>query len=211
MKLVTLRSKVKAFDMTKTRSSTHPVNPLFLNRWSPRSYEAKFMPENDVLTMLEAARWAPSANNIQPWRFIYSMRSDAQWDEFVSLLDPFNASWAKEASALVILISDTQVDAKEGQNSKQSHYNSFDAGAAWAQMALQATHMGYSAHAMAGIHKDDIQTSLQIPERYKIEIAIAIGRKGQPEQLHDHLRSRELPSNRLSLDAITFKGVFGNV
>jgi len=210
MKLPVPPPEVKVFDMKSSRTSSLPVNSLFLNRWSPRSYETTSMPEQDIHTIIEAARWAPSANNIQPWRFIYCSREDNQWDSFVAMLDEFNANWAQNASSLIVLVSDAYVDTPDAKAAKTSGYNSFDAGAAWAQLALQASQMGYSAHAMAGIHKDRIQETLALPNRFKIEIVIAIGKKGKTENLPEYLQAREQPSTRLELHEIAFKGVFEN-
>ena len=190
------------------RRPDHPVDPIFVNRWSPRAFETKAMPEGDLYTMLEAARWAPSAYNIQPWRFIYAMRGGAHWHDFLGLLDPFNASWAENASALVFLVSDTLTPAHGSSPARPSRTHSFDAGAAWAHVALQATALGYQAHAMAGIHFDAVRERLSVPDNYAIEIAIAIGRQTDPSRLPTALREREKPSPRLPLDEIAFSECF---
>ena len=166
------------------------------------------MPMGDLFTILEAARWAPSAYNIQPWRFIYAMRGDAHWDDFLGLLDPFNASWAKNASALVFLVSNTLTPAHGSSPAKPSRTHSFDAGAAWAQLALQATASGYQAHAMAGIRFDDVRHRLSVPDNYRVEIAIAIGRQTDPSELPPALQEREKPSPRLPLEQIAFSERF---
>ncbi|WP_419797931.1 MAG: nitroreductase family protein [Terasakiella sp.] len=195
--------------MTSPRHSHHPIHPAFLQRWSPRSFDAQAeLPENDLLTILDAARWAPSAYNIQPWRFTYSMRNDSHWANYLDLLDPFNAGWAKNASALVFLASDSLVEGQNGETPRPSHYHHFDSGAAWAQLALQATIMGYSAHAMAGIFKDKAAAYLGFPERYQVQIAVALGKNDHPDKLSEDLRLREQPSDRFTLDEIAFRGAF---
>jgi len=186
------------------RHPDHPVDPIFVNRWSPRAFEPKTMPEGDLYTMLEAARWAPSAFNIQPWRFIYAMRGDARWEDFLSLLDPFNAGWAKNASALVFLVSDKLTPAHGSNPTRPSRTHSFDAGAAWAQLALQATALGYQAHAMAGIYFDDVRQRLSVPDNYQVEIAIAIGEQTDPSDLAPALQEREKPGPRKPLAEIVF-------
>jgi nitroreductase len=186
------------------RKAAYPVAPLFLQRWSPRAFDAAPMPVTDLYTILEAARWAPSAFNIQPWRFVYTTRDDACWDRHLELLDPFNASWARHASALVFLVSDQLTPAHGSSPPRRSRTHSFDAGAAWAHLALQATALGYQAHAMAGIHFDDVRQQLSIPDNYRIEIAVAIGRRADPSSLPPALREREAPSTRLPLDSIAF-------
>ncbi len=196
--------------MDMIRKAAHKVDPLFTKRWSPRAFDASPMPEADIHSMIEAARWAPSAYNIQPWRFIYIQQEDAQWDSYVALLDEFNAAWAKNASALIFLLSDTMVD-REGQSEpRPSNYHSFDTGAAWAHLALQATQMGYNAHAMAGVLFDKTANKLHVPDRFKVEIAIAVGKRSDPACLPKHLQQLETPSQRLDFDKIAFKQVFSH-
>lgn len=196
------------FSVEQHRQPDHPVDPVFLNRWSPRAFGTNAMPERDLYTILEAARWAPSAYNIQPWRFIYARRDDAHWGDFVGLLDAFNASWAGKASALVFVVSDTLTPAHGSSPAKPSRTHSFDAGAAWAHLALQATCLGYQAHAMAGVRFDDVRQRLSVPDHYQVEIAIAIGRQADPSALAPVLREREKPSPRLPLEQIAFCGRF---
>ena len=160
--------------MTKTRIADHPVEDLFLNRWSPRAYDGSSMPKEDLMSVLEAARWAPSCYNIQPWRFVYALREDDEnWHSFHAILDEFNQAWAGDASALVFLVSDSLMPGDGDRPDRPSRYNSLDAGAAWAQMALQATLLGYQAHAMAGMDFEKAREILNVPERFRIEIAIA--------------------------------------
>jgi len=192
--------------MSTSRQTNHPVDPLFLQRWSPRAFDSSPLPEQDLLTMLDAARWAPSAFNIQPWRFFYSLRDDQNWQRYLDLLDPFNASWAQSASALVFLASDTLVD-REGEDSpRPAGYHGFDAGAAWTHLALQATLMGYCTHAAAGLYKDKAAEELNLPDRFHVQIAIVIGRKGDTQSLSEQLQEREKPSSRLPLNEIAFEG-----
>jgi nitroreductase len=131
-----------------SRQPDHEVDPLFLERWSPRAFDGSEMPEPDLLTLFEAARWAPSAFNSQPWRFLYARRGDADWERFLGLLIPWNQGWAHSASALVYILSDSLpfTDRKSGEPQPSSTH-SFDAGAAWACLALQATRMRYCAPA----------------------------------------------------------------
>lgn len=190
------------------RKPDHPIETLFVDRWSPRAFDGSQMPEADLMTVLEAARWAPSAFNIQPWRFVHARRSDRDWQRLVDLLNPFNRDWAQHASALVYLFSDTEVDGRDGKPNRPSGTHSFDAGSAWAHAALQATALGYHAHAMAGILMEEISEQLGVPERFKPEIAIAIGRLGDGSQLSEDLRAREIPSHRKPLGEIAFAGTW---
>jgi len=194
--------------MNTERLPDYPIETVFLDRWSPRAYDTSAMPDADLFSILEAARWAPSAFNVQPWRFLYSHRNDEHWQKFLSLLDAFNTDWAQHASVLIIALSDTVMPGDDNRAEKLSSYHSFDTGAAWAQLALQATALGYHAHAMAGIHFEESRCKLVIPERYRIEVAIAIGKRANPAQLSQMLRDRELPSKRFPVSEIAFAGSF---
>lgn len=189
------------------RAPGHPADDLFLRRWSPRAFDASEMPEQDLLTMFEAARWAPSAFNSQPWRFLYARRGDADWERFLRLLIPWNQSWAHSASALVYVVSDSLpfTDRKTGEP-QPSTTHSFDAGAAWACLALQASLMGYLAHGMSGIQYELARSELRIPERFALNAACAIGRIGDPAQLDEKLRAREFPSGRKAAREFAFRG-----
>jgi nitroreductase len=178
------------------------VHQLLLDRWSPRSFDESAMPQHDLDVILEAAGRAPSAFNHQPWTFLYAHRGDDNWDRFLSVLVPFNASWAKDASVLIFIVSET---AKDGQ---PIYSHSFDAGAAWAQMALQATHLGYHAHGMTGLDFDKGREELRIPDGYRLEAAVAIGRRAPAERLPEGLREREAPSARKPIAEIARAGNF---
>jgi nitroreductase len=191
------------------RTPDHPVEDIFVSRWSPRAFDRSEMPEADLKTILEAARWAPSAFNVQPWRFVYVRRGEAGWDDLVALLNPFNRDWAQHASALVYLFSDTEIDGKDGKPNRANGTHAFDAGAAWTHAALQATALGYHSHGMAGILKDEINERLGVPERYRPLIAFAIGRRGDVKELDESLQARETPSGRMPLDEIAFSGSWG--
>jgi nitroreductase len=188
------------------RQPDHPVNPLFLDRWSPRAFDASEMPEEDLLTMLEAARWAPSAFNSQPWRFLYALRRGADWERFLGLLIPWNQSWARSASALVYILSDSLPFTDKAGAPATSHTHSYDSGAAWACFALQASMMGYQAHGMSGVDFERAKAELGVPERYRIEAAAAVGRIGDPMILPEKLRARELPSGRRAVSEFAFPG-----
>lgn len=188
------------------RVADHPADPLFLERWSPRAFDASAIPEADLLVMLEAARWAPSAFNSQPWRFLYAGREDECWPLFLDLLIEWNRDWARNASFLLFLLSDTTPDSGKGPRPSRSH--SFDAGAAWAQFALQASLLGYHAHAMTGADFDRARIALAVPERWCFEAAIAVGRRASADILPEKLRTRETPSGRAPVAAFATRGRF---
>lgn len=179
------------------RQADHPIDPLFLERWSPRAFDGSEVPDADLATMFEAARWAPSAFNSQPWHFLYAKRDDADWERFLSLLIPFNRSWAHTASVLVYIVSDSLpfTDKKTGEPAPSTTH-SFDAGAAWVSLALQATRMGYHAHGMSGIQYDLARAELGLADRYQLNAACVIGRIGDVGQLDEKLQAREHPSGR---------------
>jgi nitroreductase len=186
---------------------THPkVHQVFVDRWSPRAFDESEIPEDDLEAIFAAAALAPSAFNYQPWTFLYARRGDENWDRFLSLLIPFNQSWAKDASVLVFIVSDTKM--RKGEDANDNHSHSFDAGAAWAHMALQATLLGYHAHGMTGVDFDKARAELGVPADHRIEAAIAIGRRAAPERLPEPLREREVPSGRKPLQDVTIRGNF---
>ncbi|MES2156976.1 MAG: nitroreductase family protein [Pseudomonadota bacterium] len=195
--------------MTVTsRTVTRPVEPLFLDRWSPRAFDSSAIAQADLDTIFDGARWAPSAFNYQPWRFLYAHRDDADWARFVDVLLPFNQSWVRNAGALIFVLSDTLSSAPGSDEAKPSHSHSFDAGAAWALLALQATRLGYHTHAMTGVDFDKARAQLAVPERFRIEAAVAIGRMGDTSVLPEALAAREIPSDRKPVESIARQGNF---
>ncbi|NTJ43490.1 nitroreductase family protein [Agrobacterium larrymoorei] len=191
---------------SNSRQSEYPVDPLFLDRWSPRAFDGKPMPKDHLLTILDAAHWAPSASNQQPWRFVFALNRSVEWDMFVGLLMEGNQRWAKNASALLFILS-RSYNLRDGEK-KPAPTHSFDAGAAWFSLATQAQMLGYHAHGMAGIFKDKIIEHLKVPEGYVVEAAVAIGTIAHKGTLPDDLSEREVPSKRLPLADVAFEGSF---
>ncbi len=190
------------------RHADHPIEQFILDRWSPRAFTGEEMPEAELLRLFEAARWAPSSYNSQPWRFLYARRGTAHWDKFLGLLNPFNQSWAKEASVLIILVSKSHMLPPGQTKEIPSHSHSLDAGAAWENLALQATISGWHAHGMVGFDIPRAAVELNVPEGYRVEQAIAIGRKGDKSLLPEAIQARESPSTRLKVSEIAFEGSF---
>jgi nitroreductase len=190
------------------RSTENPVEALFLDRWSPRAYDRTNIPDADLKTLFDAARWAPSAFNHQPWRFLYARRDHDDWNRFLGLLLPFNAAWAERASVLIFILSDTLILAPGGTEPTPSHSHSFDAGAAWALLALQATRLGYHAHGMTGADFARARRELRVPERYRFEAAAAVGRRGDKSVLSEALQAREQPNARNPIASFAFEGDF---
>ncbi|ALM83014.1 nitroreductase family protein [Bordetella sp. N] len=191
-----------------TRTAEHPVAELFLERWSPRAYTGEEISETALLTILEAARWAPSAYNLQPWRFIYARKGTPHWERLLAVLNPFNQSWASSASALIVVVS-AETGTPPGKDQPVPNAtHSFDTGAAWGFLALQASLEGWQAHGMAGIDHEKARIDLGIPAGYKVEAAVAIGKPGDKSTLPEGLRAREGYSPRQPLASIVAEGRF---
>ena len=190
------------------RRADHDIDPVFLDRWSPRAFTDETISESALLGLFEAARWAPSAYNAQPWRFLYARRGTEHWDRFLGLLLPFNQSWANQAAALVVLVSDPSFVPPGAEKPVTLRSHSLDAGAAWAYLALQATRAGWAVHGMAGFDVERATTELHVPAGHRVEIAIAIGRRGERSSLPEALQARELPSGRKPVAAFAFEGGF---
>ena len=189
-----------------TRTTNPMILPLIRERWSPRSFDASAMPQADLEVLLEAAGLAPSAYNIQPWTFLYAHREDANWERFLSLLVEFNQGWAKQASVLLFAVSQTTVG--RGEPKSPNHSHSFDAGAAWQNLALQAVHMGYAAHGMTGVDFARAAAELAVPDDHRIEAAIAVGRPAPADRLPEFLRDKEVASGRKPVAEIMRAGNF---
>lgn len=186
------------------RESDFDINPLIIKRWSPRSLTGEIISDDDLFSLFEAARWAPSAFNNQPWRIIYAKRNTSHWNNLFSLLDDFNKGWAKNASALVVLLSHKTFE----HNGKPSFTHQFDAGAAWENMAIEATSRGLVAHAMEGFNYKKAKKILDVPDEYEVMIMIAIGKQGKKEILSPQLQKRESPTPRKPLTDIMMEGKF---
>ena len=187
------------------RSSDFPIDPIFLERWSPRAFAEDTIDERELLTLLEAARWAPSAFNVQPWHFIYARRGTPSFERLLGVLIEFNQSWAKRAAALIVVVSET---APGPDKSVPSHSHSFDAGAAWACLAFQAHLSGWHAHGMTGVDFAKAAADLSVPDTHRVEAAIAIGRLGDKSLLPEKLQAREQPNARKMLIEIISEGSF---
>ncbi|SMQ85853.1 Nitroreductase [Devosia lucknowensis] len=189
------------------RSTDLAIDPDILGRWSSRSFTGEALPISDLMIMIEAARWAPSAFNAQPWHFIHARRGSPSWDGLVALINPFNRSWAQHAAALIFVASKTTRTTSTG-TVLASRSHSFDAGAAWALLAMQATKMGWAVHPMQGFDQEQAPQVLGLPDGWKLEIAIAVGRRGDGTGLSEDLKAREKPSQRKPITDISSEGRF---
>jgi nitroreductase len=193
-----------ATDPTTIRHPHPGVAEVFVRRWSPRSLAGEALTEADLLPLFEAARWAPSSYNNQPWRFLYALRGSQHWPTFVGLLGDFNRKWAGEAGALVVVLSKTTFD----HNGEPARTHSFDTGAAWENLALQASLRHLVAHGMQGFDYDRAREVLGVPDDHQVEAMVALGRPAPRERLAEDLRKREAPSPRKPLAEIAWAGPF---
>lgn len=184
------------------RQADYPIEPLFLDRWSPRAMSGEAISQRELLTLFEAARWAPSSYNLQPWRILYAPRNSAAWSLFFDLLIESNKAWARNAAVLLVLVS-RKLNDKTGQPSRT---HSFDTGAAWVLLALQGTARGFAVHGMQGFDYARAQTDLNIPDDFAVEMMVAIGKPAARESLPPKLRERELPSDRRKVSETAFEG-----
>jgi nitroreductase len=186
------------------RVADYPILDLILNRWSPRAMSGEPISDQELTSLFEAARWAPSSYNGQPWRIIYAKRDTQAWAPLFNLLVPFNQEWAKNAAVLVLVISRDTFEF----NNKPARTHSFDTGAALENLALQGFSMGLVVHGMEGFDYDRAKKELGIPDGYTVQAMFAIGKPAPKEVLSPELQKREEPSDRKKIDACVCEGRF---
>jgi len=190
----------------EVKRSTYKINPIILNRWSPRSMTDEKLSYEELMSLFEAARWAPSSANSQPWRFIYATRDTEEWNTLFNLLVDFNKIWAKNAAVLIVIVSKKEFEYNGKVIPSVTHQ--FDTGAAWENLALEATSRGLVAHGIAGFDYERARRDLDIPNGYEVLAMIAIGKRGVKENLPPALKEREVPSDRKPLEQIIMNGRF---
>jgi nitroreductase len=188
---------------SEARHSDRPVDQSFLDRWSPRAMSGEPIEPADLMVLFEAARWAPSSGNAQPWRMMYGRRDTPQWPLFFDLLNDRNKLWCVNAAALVVFASRAITD-----SGRASVTHSYDTGAAWENFALQGTLKGYVVHGMQGFNYERAKQVLEIPDECRVEAMAAVGRPGRIEDLEETFRAREKPSDRKPLAAFVCEGVY---
>lgn len=183
-------------DVKQYRKSEYDIDSIFLERWSPRSFSTEEVEEEVLMSVFEAARWAPSANNMQPWRFIIA-RTKEDRERFYPFIMEGNRLWCEKAPVLVLIVSD-----------KEDASHAFDTGAAWGFMSLQAKKKGLITHAMTGFDKEKAREVLNVPEQFDIQALVAIGYQDKKELLPEQLQEREQPSTREPLSTFLHEGTF---
>jgi nitroreductase len=174
------------------RRPDYPIEPLLYRRWSPRSMSGEPVSEEQMLTLFEAARWAPSTYNEQEWRFLYARRETSHWSSFFELLMDANRIWCERAAVLVVVLARKTFS----RNGKPNPVHLFDTGSAWENLALQATAMGLVTHGMAGFDFEKARTVLGVPDVYAVAAMVAVGKPGNANELPEELRERESISGR---------------
>jgi nitroreductase len=179
-----------------------PIDEMFTDRWSPRGFDPEPLTKEEIRQLFEAARWAPSCFNEQPWRF-YFAASPTDREAYLSALVPRNQLWAGRAPLLIFVLAHRTF----GQSGRDNRHAPFDAGAAWFSLALQARKMGLYAHAMAGFNQRRAYAVLGVSEsEYHIMAAVAVGRKGGADHLPDEMQAIEKPNQRRPQSEFVFEG-----
>ena len=186
------------------RAPDHSIEPIFVDRWSPRAMSGEPLDEAELKRLFEAARWAPSTYNEQEWRFLYARRDTPHWPAFFALLVEANQAWCAKAAVLMVVLSHKVFT----HNGKPNPVHTFDAGAAFENLALQGAAMGLVVHGMAGFDRDKARATLGVPDDYDVEAMVAVGHPGDPAELPSALQVRETPSGRKDVGEFIREGPF---
>ncbi|MGA2810861.1 MAG: nitroreductase family protein [Candidatus Acidiferrum sp.] len=194
--------------MEKPAPTAYPINELLGRRWSPRAFDRKAIPADVLRSLFEAARWAPSSSNEQPWAYLVATRHNAEeFAKMTSVLVEFNAGWAKHAPVLALAVAELAF-AKTGTPNRNAHY---DTGAATALLSVEATARGLFVHQMAGFDPDESRRVFAIPAGWEAIAAIAIGYPGDADSLPHPYKDRELaPRERKPLGEFVMTGQWGH-
>jgi nitroreductase len=190
--------------MQKPAETRYPIHDLIRNRWSPVAFADRAVEAAKLASLFEAARWAPSSFNEQPWRFVIATRNEPEdFARLLSCLVEPNQAWAKWAPVLMISAAKMAFD----RSGKENRHAFHDVGLAAENLVLQATASGLFVHQMAGFHVEKARELLEIPAGFEPVAAIALGYPGDPEALAEPLRQRQLaPRSRKPLEEIIFAG-----
>ena len=183
----------------KTADTATPVHPLLAQRWSPRGFDPNHVLDDDTAsTLLEAARWAPSANNSQPWRFLVTRRGEDTFNRLAGILAPGNRSWAPAASALMLVAAQTT-----DETGRTRPWALYDTGQAVAALSVQAEADGLSVHQLGGFDTDAARHRFDLDDTLTPVVVVAVGRHDPHAQLPEPLAAREqAPRTREPLDAL---------
>ena len=193
--------------MTTPAPADHPIHDLIKARYSPRLFSARAVEANTLHALFEAARWAPSSFNEQPWRFVYARREQkADFERILDLLVPANQAWAHTAPILMVSVARLTFE-RSGKTNRHAYH---DVGLACGMMAVQAAHLGMGVHMMSGFDVDRARQALSIPEGFDPVAAIAIGYPETPANMTAEQRERaEKPRLRKPISEFAYSGTFG--
>ena len=188
-------------DQLKLGVTNVPVEKLFLERWSPRSFADKRVSDEDLKSIFTAAAWAASSYNEQPWRFVLGRKGDATWQKIFDSLMALNQGWAKDAPVLYASVAKKTFSHNQMANGVAAH----DVGAASATASLQAAALGLHTHGMAGFDREKLRAAFAVPEDFEPVACWALGYRGDPEALPDPYKGMETsPRQRKPLDQFVF-------
>jgi len=194
--------------MQKPAITQQAIHELLANRWSGRAYDAdQSVSKEQVVSLLEAARWAPSCFGDQPWRYVVCNKADnlQAWQAAFDCLVPGNQGWAVNAPVLLLICADTLF----GHNDKPNKWAAYDTGAATENLCLQATALGLMAHQMGGFDADKARATFNVPERYQILAMVTVGYQASVDTLSGEVKERELAArSRKPLEELFFNGVW---
>lgn len=193
--------------LRKPAATDHPVLDVIRNRWSPRSFTAQSVDRQDLLSLFEAARWAASCNNLQPWRYIIATKDDAEaWETAQSCTMDRNQRWTRTAPVIGYVLAEP-IELPSGHSNV---WHQYDTGMASAQLILEAESRGLVVHQFAGIDYDAVRKTYDVPEHIDILCGIVIGYQGEPEALIEDLPGREVEERvRNPLGDFVFGGKYG--
>jgi nitroreductase len=192
--------------MEKPAEAQHPIHDLLQRRWSPRAFAERLVEPDKLRSLFEAARWAPSSNNEQPWRFLVATKENkADWNRLFTCLVEGNQKWAHRAPVLMLSVATLTFD--DGSANRHAFH---DTGMAVENLIIQATALGLFVHQMAGFHIDQARVNCKIPDGFEPVAMIAVGYPGDPATLPDNLRERELKlRERNSISEFVFSSTWG--
>jgi len=184
----------------KPASTDAKIHDILENRWSTRSFDKNHqISEEEILSILEAARWSPSSKNSQPWRFLVGKRGDNNFDAFVSTLTGFNLDWAPKASAMILVAA---------HGNPVTNDEIFDAGLAVSSITFQIHALGLHAHQMAGFSKSKLKSIFNLDDTTVPLVLVAVGKITEPDELSQELKERELsPRTRKDLSELMISGL----
>ena len=190
--------------MKNSRNQEFPIDSIFINRRSSRAIADQPVTHEELMSLFEAARWAPSSLNAQPWRFVYAQKNMAQWKDFFNLMDASNKVWAQQADTMVIVVAHLT----SGYNGSRARTALYDVGAACQNLALQGSISGLVVRAIGGFDYEKANALLKLSQDYEVVVMFVIGKPGAIKDLPEKLQIKEEYSTRRALKDFVFKGEF---